>query len=199
LSLRSTRSSGPNSAFDNNITVYGPEVRALVVQRYLTQMIAELGALPDPDDGAATLLDGIELVVPHQANKTMVTKLATDAGLAAESLYFNIARVGNLSAASIPVAIHDAVQERVIDRPMRIFTPGFGAGAVGGYAVLRVDPAIVVHERAEHRRGRRRRHAERDLLRRREGCIRRLTPWPLTDASAHMSMPPLTDHTWPVM
>ncbi|MGZ8512823.1 MAG: 3-oxoacyl-[acyl-carrier-protein] synthase III C-terminal domain-containing protein [Candidatus Limnocylindria bacterium] len=59
----------------------------------------------------------------------MVTKLATDYGLAAESLYFNIARVGNLSAASIPVAIHDAVQERVIDRPMRIFTPGFGAGA----------------------------------------------------------------------
>lgn len=31
----------------------------------------------------------------------MVTKLATDAGLAAESLYFNIARAGNLSAACI--------------------------------------------------------------------------------------------------
>jgi len=26
---------------------------------------------------------------------------------------------------------------------MRIFAPGFGAGAVGGYAVLRVDPAVV--------------------------------------------------------
>lgn len=49
-----------------------------------------------------------------------------------------------------PVAIHDAVQERVIDRPMRIFTRSLGAGAVGGYAVLRVDPAIVVHERAAH-------------------------------------------------
>jgi hypothetical protein len=82
----------PYSAFDNSITVYGPEVRALVVQRYLTQMIAELGALPPPDDGAATLLDGIELAVPHQANKTMVTKLATDAGLAAESLSTSTSR-----------------------------------------------------------------------------------------------------------
>ena len=26
---------------------------------------------------------------------------------------------------------------------MRIFAPGFGAGAVGGYAVLRIDPAVV--------------------------------------------------------
>jgi len=31
----------------------------------------------------------------------------------------------------------------VIDRPKRIFAPGFGAGAVGGYVVMRVDPAIV--------------------------------------------------------
>ena len=35
------------------------------------------------------------------------------------------------------------MSEGVIDRPMRIFAPGFGAGAVGGYVVLRFDPAIV--------------------------------------------------------
>jgi 3-oxoacyl-[acyl-carrier-protein] synthase-3 len=32
---------------------------------------------------------------------------------------------------------------------MRVFTPAFGAGAVGGYTVIRIDPAIVVPERAE--------------------------------------------------
>jgi hypothetical protein len=32
---------------------------------------------------------------------------------------------------------------------MRVFAPGFGAGAVGGYAVLRVDPAIVAPPRGE--------------------------------------------------
>jgi len=132
----------PNPAFDNSITVYGPEVRALV-SRYLTQMVGELAALPDPDGRARSLLDAIDLVVPHQANKTMVTSLAREAGLAPERLYFNIEHVGNTSAASIPVALHDAVRDGVIDRPLRVFAPGFGAGAVGGYVVMRVAPAIA--------------------------------------------------------
>jgi 3-oxoacyl-[acyl-carrier-protein] synthase III len=127
----------PNPEFDNDITVYGPEVRSLA-GRYLVQMIGELRELD--------MLEEIDLVVPHQANKTMVTELACDAGLTADQLYFNIERVGNVSAASIPLAIHDAVADGVIDRPLRVFAPGFGAGAVGGYAVLRVDPAVVASE-----------------------------------------------------
>ncbi|HLF49389.1 MAG TPA: 3-oxoacyl-[acyl-carrier-protein] synthase III C-terminal domain-containing protein, partial [Methylomirabilota bacterium] len=133
----------PNPEFDNNITVYGPEVRALA-KRYLVQMLDELRALPHPDGLAgASLLDAVDLIVPHQANKTMVVSLAQAAGVTPERLYFNIERVGNTSSASIPIALHDAVQEGVITRPVRVFAPGFGAGAVGGYAVLRVDPAVV--------------------------------------------------------
>ena len=101
----------PNPAFDNNITVFGPEVKALA-GRYLVQMIEELRALPDPDGQAASLLDSVDLVVPHQANKTMVSQLATKAGLSLDSVYFNIAQVGNASSASIPLAIHDAVRDR---------------------------------------------------------------------------------------
>ncbi|MFZ1059857.1 MAG: 3-oxoacyl-[acyl-carrier-protein] synthase III C-terminal domain-containing protein, partial [Candidatus Rokuibacteriota bacterium] len=132
----------PNPEFDNNITVYGPEVRNLA-KRYLTQMIDELTSLPHPDGRPGSLMDAIELIVPHQANKTMVVSLAQAAGVAPERLYFNIAKVGNTSSASIPIALHDAVREGVITRPMRIFTPGFGAGAVGGYVVMRFDPAVV--------------------------------------------------------
>ena len=132
----------PNPDFDNNITVYGPEVKALV-KRYLVQMLDELRALPSPEGGAGSLLDAVDLIVPHQANKTMVVNIAKGAGVAPERLYFNIERVGNTSSASIPIAIHDAVVEGVITRPMRIFAPGFGAGAVGGYAVLKIDPAVV--------------------------------------------------------
>ena len=135
----------PNPEFDNDITVYGPEVKSLV-QRYLAQMLDELGAQPDPDDAGRTLLESIELIVPHQANKTMILNLARQAGLGADRLYFNIERMGNVSAASIPIAVHDAVREGVIARPARVFAPGFGAGAVGGYAVLRIDPAIVADE-----------------------------------------------------
>jgi 3-oxoacyl-[acyl-carrier-protein] synthase-3 len=81
--------------------------------------------------------------VPHQANKTMVIQLAQQAGLSPDRLYFNVATVGNASSASIPLAIHDAVRDGVITHPMRIFTPGFGAGAVAGYAVMRLDPAVI--------------------------------------------------------
>jgi 3-oxoacyl-(acyl-carrier-protein) synthase III len=138
----------PNPEFDNNITVYGPEVKALV-ERYLGQMMGELRALPAPDGNPGSLLDAIDIVVPHQANKTMVATMAVAAGLPRDGLYFNVEKVGNVSAASIPLAIYDAVREGVIDRPMRVFTPAFGAGAVGGYTVIRVDPSVVVPEQAE--------------------------------------------------
>jgi len=137
----------PNPEFDNSITVYGPEVQSLV-RRYLTQMMQELSEARDPEDPARSLLDTIDLVVPHQANRTMVTKLAGAVGLAPQRLYFNIHKVGNTSAASIPIAVSDAVAEGVIQRPARIFAPGFGAGAVAGYAVMRIDPRIVAHEQA---------------------------------------------------
>lgn len=132
----------PNPAFANSITVFGPEVKALA-GRYLTQMLDDIAALPDPDGAAESLLDSIELIIPHQANKTMVVDLAKAAGLSPDRLYFNIERVGNASSASIPLAINDAVRDQVITRPTRVFAPGFGAGAVAGYAVLRVDPAVI--------------------------------------------------------
>ena len=134
----------PNREFDNDITVYGPEVKALVA-RYLAQMIGELGEAPGPD-GTGSLLEAVDLIVPHQANKTMILQLAADAGLSAEQLYFNIESMGNVSAASIPIAIFDAVADGVIGKPTRVFAPGFGAGAVGGYAVLTVDPAVMAPE-----------------------------------------------------
>jgi 3-oxoacyl-(acyl-carrier-protein) synthase III len=132
----------PNPQFDNNLTVYGPAVKAFV-QRYLAQMIGELRQLPPPPGRPGSLLDAIDLVVPHQANKVMVEQAARDAGLTPDRLYFNVGRVGNVSAASIPLAIRDAVADGVITRPVRVFTPAFGAGATAGYAVMRVDPAIV--------------------------------------------------------
>ena len=133
----------PNAAFDNNITVFGPEVKALA-GRYLQQMITELIAEPDPSGDRGSAWETVELVVPHQANKTMIIGLAEAAGLSPDLIYFNIERAGNTSSASIPIAIADAVQDGVIDRPMKIFAPGFGAGSVGGYTIMRIDPAVVV-------------------------------------------------------
>ena len=125
----------PNHDFDNDITVYGPEVKALV-KRYLDQMMGELSNLG---------LE-IDMIVPHQANKNMIIDIAVPQGIDAKDIYFNIAEVGNASAASIPIAMADAVFDGSITKRSLIFTPGFGAGAVGGYVVMWLDPAIVAPE-----------------------------------------------------
>jgi 3-oxoacyl-[acyl-carrier-protein] synthase III len=135
----------PNPDFDNSMTIYGPEVKSLA-GRYVAQMIEELQGLPDPDGAGGTLLDRIGLVVPHQANKTMVIDLMGKAGITPDRLYFNIERTGNTSSASIPLALYDAVQDGVVTEPVRVFAPGFGAGAVAGYVVMRFDPGIVAVE-----------------------------------------------------
>ncbi len=134
----------PNHDYDNDITVYGPEVKDLV-KRYLNQMMSELSGLKSVKGGKA-LIDDIDVIVPHQANKTMIIGIAVPQGVKAEDIYFNIADVGNASAASIPIAMADAVYEGVITKRSLIFAPGFGAGAVGGYVVLWLDPAVVVPE-----------------------------------------------------
>jgi 3-oxoacyl-[acyl-carrier-protein] synthase-3 len=61
----------PNPAFDNNITVAGPLVKEMA-GRCLARMLAELAALPNPSGRAGSVLESVDLVVPHQANKTMV-------------------------------------------------------------------------------------------------------------------------------
>jgi 3-oxoacyl-[acyl-carrier-protein] synthase-3 len=58
-------------------------------------------------------------------------------------LDFSIFETLEQFAAVIKRDFEDAVREGVIDRPMRIFAPAFGAGAVAGYVVARLDPAIV--------------------------------------------------------
>lgn len=138
----------PDPAFDGCITVRADGARS-IVRRYLCRMADELRAMRDPADPNRTLLDGVDLVVPHQANRTMIEALAAEVGIPGERLYFDIDRVGNTAAASIPIAMHDAVLDGVVDRPTRLFTPAFGAGATAGYAVLRLDPSIVIPERQD--------------------------------------------------
>ncbi|MBW2475638.1 MAG: ketoacyl-ACP synthase III, partial [Deltaproteobacteria bacterium] len=134
----------PNHDFDNDITVYGPEVKALV-KRYLNQMIGELTELKGLK-GDGKLINDIDVIVPHQANKNMIIDIAVPQGIAAEDIYFNITEVGNASAASIPIALADAVYEGAVSKRSLVFAPGFGAGAVGGYVVLSLEPSMVAPE-----------------------------------------------------
>ena len=90
----------PNPAFDNNITIYGPEVKALA-GRYLSEMIAELKASPDPDGSKATLFDSIDPAASPRGQQDDGVRARHRCGTRLK-LYFNIERVANTSSATPP-------------------------------------------------------------------------------------------------
>ena len=133
----------PNPAFDNNITVYGPEVKALA-GRYLVQMIDELKVLPDPD-GAAGVAAGEhrpDRSSPGQQDHGHPARAGGRACLPTVSTSTsNRSATRPRRASPWPSTTRCATESST--EPMRIFAPGFGAGAVAGYCVMRIDPAMV--------------------------------------------------------
>ena len=88
-------------------------------------------------DRAGLTADDVDLVVPHQANERIVRAAASRLGLRDDQVMLNIATHGNTSAASIPMALSDALDtSRVRPGDIVVFT-AFGGGVTWGSVVLR--------------------------------------------------------------
>ena len=72
--------------------------------------------------------DAIDLVVPHQANLRIIEFVAKRAGVPMERVFVTVHRYGNMSAATVPVALVDAIEEGRVKPGALILTPAFGAG-----------------------------------------------------------------------
>jgi 3-oxoacyl-[acyl-carrier-protein] synthase-3 len=81
-------------------------------------------------------LDDIDLLVAHQANARILKAVADRLGFPSERVVTNIARIGNTSAASIPLAIADAVESGVVKDGDRIVLTAFGAGFTWGAGLI---------------------------------------------------------------
>src|SRR5207237_5038337 len=68
----------------------------------------------------------VDLVVPHQANLRIIEAVARRAGVPLERVYVNIERYGNMSAATVPVALCEAVEEQRGRPGAPLLMPGFG-------------------------------------------------------------------------
>lgn len=79
----------------------------------------------------------INLFIPHQANQRISDSVAKRLDLPAERVFGNIARIGNTSAASIPVALHEAVQRGLIKQDDLVLLTAFGGGLTWGSLLLR--------------------------------------------------------------
>jgi 3-oxoacyl-[acyl-carrier-protein] synthase-3 len=77
-------------------------------------------------------IDSIKYIVPHQANVRIIEAAAKRAGIPLEKFYINIERFANTSAASIPIALTEIHENKLIERGDNILTVGFGAGLTYG-------------------------------------------------------------------
>ena len=87
--------------------------------------------------------DDIDLFIPHQANIRIVEAVAKGLDLPMDKMYVNLDRYGNTSAASVPIALAEAVNEGRIKIGDRIVMVAFGAGFTSGAVTVEwtADPA----------------------------------------------------------
>ncbi len=92
---------------------------------------------------AGISLSDIDLVVPHQANVRILEALAKMVQFPMERVFVNIDRYGNTSAASVPIALSEAVAAGRVKPGDRILLAAFGAGGTSGAIALQwtADPA----------------------------------------------------------
>lgn len=81
--------------------------------------------------------DQVDWVIPHQANERIIEAVAKHAEIPMDKVIVDIKDMGNVSAASIPVSMNNAVKAGKIKRGDLILWTAFGAGLTSGSALLR--------------------------------------------------------------
>ena len=79
----------------------------------------------------------LDLVIPHQVNYRIIEAVLRKISIPTDKLYLNLERYGNTSAASVPIALHEAVAEGRLKRGDLVLLVAFGAGLTWGYNLLR--------------------------------------------------------------
>ncbi len=82
-------------------------------------------------------LEDVDLVFPHQANIRIIKATARYAGLPMEKVFVNVDRYGNMSSATIPVAMDEAIEEGRLHPGMNLLLVAFGAGLTWGAMTVR--------------------------------------------------------------
>jgi 3-oxoacyl-[acyl-carrier-protein] synthase-3 len=80
--------------------------------------------------------DDIDWFIPHQANLRIIEATAKRLGVPMERVIVNVDRVGNTSAASIPIALHEAAAAGRLRPGQRVVSVAFGSGVTWGGVAL---------------------------------------------------------------
>jgi 3-oxoacyl-[acyl-carrier-protein] synthase III len=114
---------------NNYLTMDGPEIfkfAVRAVQESLRRILQQAGMSRED----------IDFLVIHQANYRILETGARFAKVPMDKVYVNVDRYGNTSAASIPIALHEALKEGKIRKNHKVILISFGAGVTWAATVL---------------------------------------------------------------
>jgi 3-oxoacyl-[acyl-carrier-protein] synthase III len=122
---------GAYAAGDLNASIgmKGPDVFKFATDIFIRQAFAVAEA-------AGLTMDDIDLWVPHQANRRIIEAAAQRVGLPMERVMVNIDRFGNTSTATIPLALHDAIDQDRLHPGDTVLIAGFGSGLTWAACLL---------------------------------------------------------------
>jgi 3-oxoacyl-[acyl-carrier-protein] synthase-3 len=113
------------------------EMNGAAVYRFSTREVpASVNRLLDR---CGLTIDEVDVYAPHQSNMRIMDHTIRTLGLPRETLLANIDRVGNTSAASIPLVLLDAVRAGRLERGTIVLMTAVGAGLTWGSALLAWD------------------------------------------------------------
>jgi len=87
---------------------------------------------------AGMTADDIDLLVPHQANIRIIEATAKYSGIPMEKVFVNVNKYGNMSSATVPIALDEAIEQGRAGPGSNILTVAFGAGLTWGAMTLRL-------------------------------------------------------------
>jgi 3-oxoacyl-[acyl-carrier-protein] synthase-3 len=161
------------------------------VFRFATRVISD--SVTQVLEKAELSVDDVALIVPHQANRRIIEASAKKLKISPDLFYLNMETAGNTSAASIPIALCDAVAEGRLGPDDNVVFVGFGGGLTWAASVVKWDvtpPEISLVDR-EWKRARyvaARSRSKYHKIRRRIGARLLGSPTPdakLRDAEKH--------------
>ena len=82
-------------------------------------------------------LEDIDFLIPHQANQRIIKSAAKRLKIPNDRVYINLDRYGNMSSASIPVALDEVYQKGLIKKGDKILLVAFGAGLTWASVILK--------------------------------------------------------------
>ncbi|MDJ0924782.1 MAG: beta-ketoacyl-ACP synthase III [Acidimicrobiia bacterium] len=141
------RGAGTEGVFDpdvpHTVDMEGREVFRNAVTRMGEGAVVAL-------ENAGLDVEDIDVLISHQANIRIIDATARRLSIDPDTVYTNIHAYGNTSAASIPIALSEALDQGAIKPGDVVAMVAFGGGLTWGAAILRWGDRVTRHHRIEH-------------------------------------------------